>query len=102
MAEGTDDLAGARAEIAALIAAELGYGDLDALGPEDRGRVEAETERLLASQGAVVPDRSDPLAAHVRLQRLIAAYRDRAALKGDEDDARLAAEGEVFAREDDA
>ncbi|GJE29461.1 hypothetical protein [Methylobacterium organophilum] len=91
-----------REEIAALVARDLGLGDLAALSAADRETVEAETATLILRNGQAIADASDPVAAHVRLAKLLAEYRTLANLTADERDAKLADEGEVFAREDDA
>ena len=91
-----------REEIAALIAKDLGLGDLAALQPEERVRIDSETARVIEAQGPAITDDGDPVLANVKLRRLLSEYRDLAALKADERDTRLAEQGEVFSREDDA
>ncbi|AWN36896.1 hypothetical protein [Methylobacterium radiodurans] len=72
-----------RAAIAGAVAAE--------------GRDGAETEARVA---ALLAGRAEPETAELR--HLLTEYRDLEALPADEADVRLAEQGEVFAREDDA
>ncbi|MDR7039671.1 MULTISPECIES: hypothetical protein [Methylobacterium] len=88
------DLDGKRAEITARIAKEFGLGDPASLPGEDLARIEAATEAVLEAD-AVPPASPD-------LRRLIAEYRALQELRADEDNARLAEKGEVFAPENDA
>lgn len=91
-----------REEIAALIALDLGFGDLGRLHPEERAQVDVETVNAIAAHGAGIVDDADPHLANVKLRKLLSAYADLAALPADERDVRLAAKGEVFSRENDA
>ena len=61
-----------REEIAALIALELGFGDLEALSPEDRAAVEQQTTETIEGCGDEKADCTD---AHVKLRGLLAEYR---------------------------
>ncbi len=91
-----------REEIAALIALDLGFGDLAHMRPDERAQVEAETANAIESHHAGIADDTDPHLANVKLRKLLSAYADLAALSTDERDVRLAEEGDVFSREDDA
>lgn len=88
-----------REEIAALIAAELGFGDLAGLSPDDRAAVDKQTAETIEGCGEEQADCSD---AHVRLRTLLEEYRALQELRADEDNVRLAEQGEVFAPENDA
>ncbi|WP_458424709.1 hypothetical protein [Methylorubrum extorquens] len=66
------DLAKVREEIAALIALELGFGDLEALSPEDREAIERQTTETIEGCGDEKADCTD---AHVKLRGLLAEYR---------------------------
>jgi hypothetical protein len=91
-----------RREIAALIALELGLGDLEGLGEADRAAVDRQTAETIAGSEADEPGAADAGEANIRLRGLLRQYRDLQILRSDEADARLAEEGEVFGREDDA
>lgn len=93
------DAAKVREEIAALIALELGFGDLEALSPEDRAAVERQTTETIEGCGDEKADCTD---AHVRLRGLLAEYRRLQQLHDGERNVALAERGEVFAPEDDA
>lgn len=66
------DLAKMREEIATLIALELGFGDLEALSPEDRAAIEQQTTETIEGCGDEKADCTD---AHVKLRGLLAEYR---------------------------
>lgn len=91
-----------RREIAELIALELGFGDLDALAPADRAAVERQTDETIAGCGLDSAEPADCEEANLRLRGLLKELHALQVLRSDEADARLAEEGEVFAREDDA
>ncbi|GEL44566.1 hypothetical protein MEX01_51570 [Methylorubrum extorquens] len=65
-------LAQVREEIATLIALELGFGDLEALSPEDREAIERQTTETIEGCGDEKADCTD---AHVKLRGLLAEYR---------------------------
>ena len=91
-----------REEIAALIAAELGFGDLAGLSEEDRAAVDRQTSETIEGRSDEAADCS---VAHVRLNALLDEYRvlqEQQELRADQDNVRLAERGEVFAPEDDA
>lgn len=102
MAEsGTEtELAAKRAEIAAEIAEDLGFGAPAGLGPDQRRIVEAATASTIERNGAIVPDQADPVIAHARRGQLLAEYRALEQLRIDERETLLAGEG--GGREDDA
>jgi hypothetical protein len=91
-----------RREIAELIALELGLGDLEGLNAADRAAVDRQTAETIAGCGADSPEPADCTEANIRLRGLLQQYRALQILRSDEADARLAEEGEVFGREDDA
>ncbi|MCK2054271.1 hypothetical protein [Methylobacterium sp. 37f] len=97
-----------RHEIAELIALELGFGDLDAASAADRAVIERQTDETIAGCAADSQEPADCTEANIRLRGLLHQYRalqilrDDQVLRSDEADARLAEEGEVFSREDDA
>lgn len=91
-----------RREIAELIALELGFGDLDGLSPTDRAAVERQTEETIAGCGIGSAEPADCEEANLRLRGLLTELHALQVLRSDEADTRMAAEGEVFAREDDA
>ena len=88
-----------REEIAAVIANELGFGDLDTLEEGDRAAVDEQTAETIEAWD---DERADGADAHVKLAPLLAEYRALQQLRTDEANARLADEGEVFSPEDDA
>lgn len=91
-----------RREIAELIALKLGFGDLETLNAADRAAIDRQTEETIAGCEADSPDASDCTEANIRLRGLLQQYRALQLLRSDKADARLAEEGEVFGREDDA
>lgn len=93
-------LAGTRAEIAALIATELGLGDPTTWNAADREAVERQTTETI--EGCAIDAASDCEEAGSQLQQRLRDHRALLELRSDEADARLAEEGEVFGREDDA
>ena len=93
------DLDAKREEIAAVIARDLGFGDLDTLKAEDREAVDQQTAETIEARDH---ERANGTDAHVTLAPLLAEYRALQQLHTDEADARLAGEGEVFSPEDDA
>ena len=88
-----------REEIAAVIAKDLGLGDLDTLEAGDRAAVDRQTAETIAAWD---DERADGTDAHVTLAPLLAEYRALQQTRTDEANARLAEEGEVFSPEDDA
>lgn len=96
------DLDAKRTEIAALVAMELGLGDLALLSATDRAAIDQQTEETIASygEGGVAGSHADE--ANLKLRQLLHDYRALEELRVDENDVRLAEEGEVFGREDDA
>ncbi|MFC5554772.1 hypothetical protein [Methylobacterium iners] len=91
-----------REEIAGLIAQELGLGDLSSLNPSERATVDQQTAETIEGCGDDAAEPADCTEATLRLRQVLKEYRDLETLRSDELDARLAEEGEVFAREDDA
>lgn len=91
-----------REEIAAMVAAELGLGDLATLSASERAVVDQQTTETIEGCGDDTPGASDCSDATLRLRHLLAEYRALAELRADELNTRLAAEGEVFSPEDDA
>jgi hypothetical protein len=91
-----------RREIAELIALELGLGDLETLSAEDRAAVDRQTAETIAGCGVNGPEPADCAEANIRLRGLLQQLHALEMLKSDEADVRLAEEGEVFSREDDA
>ncbi|MCJ2033665.1 hypothetical protein [Methylobacterium sp. J-068] len=102
------ELEAKRREIAELIALELGFGDLDGLSAADRAAVDRQTAETIegCAPGEAGSDGTEPAAdcseANIRLRGLLRQFRALQVLRSDEADARLAEEGEVFGREDDA
>ncbi len=96
------EIAEKRREIAELIALELGFGDLETLSATERAAVDRQTEETIAGCEADSPEPADCTEANIRLRGLLQQYRALRVLRSDEADARLADEGEVFGREDDA
>jgi len=91
-----------REEIAALIAAELGLGDLEGLKAADRAVVDLQTAETIDGCGEDADAPADCEEANLRLRQLLREYSALKELRTDEADVRLAEEGEVFSREDDA
>lgn len=96
------DLETKREEIAALIAAELGLGDLEGLKAADRAVVDLQTAETIEGCGDRADAPADCEEANLRLRQLLREYSALEELRMDEADVRLAEEGEVFGREDDA
>lgn len=96
------EIAEKRREIAELIALELGFGDLETLSATERAAVDRQTQETIAGCEADSPEPADCAEANIRLRGLLQQYRALQILRSDEADARLADEGEVFGREDDA
>jgi hypothetical protein len=91
-----------RREIAELIALELGFGDLAGLSATDRAAVDLQTAETISGCGADSAEPSDCTEANIRLRGLLKELHALQVLRSDEADARLAEEGEVFGRENDA
>ena len=96
------EIAEKRREIAELIALELGFGDLETLSATERAAVDRQTQETIAGCEADSSEPADCTEANIRLRGLLQQYRALQVLRSDEADARLAEEGEVFGREDDA
>ena len=96
------DLAAKREEIAALIARELGLGELGSLDPAERETVERRTDETIAGCGEPGTGAGDHAQASAGLQRLLVEYRGLKTLRADEGNVVLAEQGEVFSPEDDA
>ena len=96
------DLDDKREEIAALIADELGLGAPDTLSPSDRTVVDRQTAETIEGCDADAAEPADCSEATLRLRTLLREYRRLEELRTDELNVRLAEEGEVFSREDDA
>lgn len=96
------DLDAKREEIAAFIAGELGLGALETLSPSDRAAVDRQTAETIEGCGETGDEAADCTEATPRLRELLQAYRRLDELRTDELNVRLAEEGEVFSREDDA
>ena len=92
-------LAAKRAQIAALVALDFGHSGLEGLASAERAAIEQATAAIIERGNAVVADVSDPIAANVRLGRLLAEYRDLEQLGFDGTEVRFVDEG---GREDDA
>ncbi|WP_027173393.1 hypothetical protein [Methylobacterium sp. 10] len=91
-----------REEIAALIAAELGLGDPAGLSEADRAAVGRQTSEAIEGCALETDAPADGKEAGTPLRQRLREYRALLELRTDEADARLAEEGEVFGREDDA
>ncbi|KQP50986.1 hypothetical protein ASF34_19530 [Methylobacterium sp. Leaf106] len=91
-----------REEIAALIASELGLGDPAGLSEADRAAVDRQTSETIEGCALETDEPADCEEAGTPLRRRLREYRALLELRTDEADARLAEEGEVFGREDDA
>ena len=96
------DLDAKRGEIAELIAAELGFGDLEGLSAGDRAVVDLQTTDTIEGCSENADAAADCEEANLRLRQLLREYGALQQLRMDEADARLAEEGEVFGRENDA
>lgn len=91
-----------REEIAAEVAAELGLSDLVALSAADRAIVDQQTNETIDGCNGNAPAPADCSDADARIVRLLSEYRALEELRADEDNVRLAEQGEVFAPENDA
>jgi hypothetical protein len=91
-----------REEIAAHVARDLGLGDLAGLGREERAVVDQQTAETIEGCDPASPEPVDCSDADRTMRRLLAEHRALSELRADEDNARLAEDGEVFAPEDDA
>ncbi|MCJ2131674.1 hypothetical protein [Methylobacterium sp. E-045] len=91
-----------REEIAVLIAAELGLGDPAGWSEADRAAVDRRTSEAIEGRALGPDEPADSTEAGTRLRQRLREYRALLELRTDEADARLAEEGEVFGREDDA
>ncbi len=89
-----------RQALAELAARRLGLGDLAGLDPDQCATLDREVEALADRADPAAPAPTDPDEA--RLHRAAAEYRAARQLRADEDNARLAERGEVFAPENDA
>lgn len=96
------DLDMKREEIAAQIARALGFGGLASLSPSDRATVDQRTSVAIEGYDPASPMAADGADADRELRRLLAEYRGLQQIRADQDNVRLAEEGEVFAPEDDA
>ena len=95
-------LAAKRTEIATHVALELGLGDLKGLGPADRAIVDQQTDETIEGCTADADEPADCSDADRTMRRLLAEHRALEEMRTDEANVRLAEEGEVFSREDDA
>ncbi|WP_227439558.1 hypothetical protein [Methylobacterium sp. W2] len=91
-----------REEIAALIAAELGLGDPAGLSEADRAALDRQTSEAIERGALETDEPADGTEAGTQLRQRLQEYRALRELRTDEADARLAEQGEVFGREDDA
>jgi hypothetical protein len=91
-----------REEIAAHVARDLGLGDLAGLSQEARAAVDQQTTETIEGCDPASPEPADCSEADRTMRRLLSEHRALSELRADEDNARLAEEGEVFAPEDDA
>lgn len=95
-------LAAKRTEIAAHVASELGLGSLAGLSSADRAVVDKQTSETIEGCRADADQPADCSDADRTMRRLLAEHRALEEMRTDEADMRLAEEGEVFGREDDA
>ncbi len=95
-------LATKRDEISAHVAREMGLGDLDGLSPADRAIVEQHTSETIEGCSGGLGEQSDCSDADRTMRRLLSEHRALEEITTDEANTRLAEEGEVFSREDDA
>ena len=91
-----------REEIAAHVARDLGLGDLAELSDKERAAVDQQTTETIESCDPTAPESADCSDADRTMRRLLSEHRALSELRADEDNVRLAEEGEVFAPEDDA
>lgn len=91
-----------RGEIAAHVARELGLGDLAGLSPGDRAAVDQQTDETIEGCATDTGEPADCSDADRTMRRLLSEHRALKELQTDETNVRLAEEGEVFSREDDA
>ncbi|KQP52328.1 hypothetical protein ASF39_20065 [Methylobacterium sp. Leaf108] len=91
-----------RKEIATHVARELGLGDLASLTPTDRAIVDQQTNETIEGCSGDTSELADCSDADRTMRRLLSEHRDLEELRTDEANVRLAEEGEVFSRDDDA
>lgn len=91
-----------REEIAAHVARDLGLGDLTGLSREERAAVDQQTTETIEGCDPASPEPADCSDADRTMRRLLSEHRALSELRADEDNTRLAGEGEVFAPENDA
>ncbi|CAO4183522.1 hypothetical protein [Methylorubrum aminovorans] len=91
-----------REEIAAHVAHELGLGELAGLSPTDRATVDQQTNETIEGCTPNSPETADCSDADRTMRRLLAEHRALEEQQGDEDNTRLAEEGEGSAPENDA
>lgn len=96
------DLDMKREEIAAQIARALGLDGLASLSPSDRATVDQRTKVAIEGYDSASPMAADGADADREMRRLLAEYHGLQQIQADQDNVRLAEEGEVFAPEDDA
>jgi len=63
-----------RLEIAELIAAELGFDDLDGMDPADRVMIDQHTDDAIGSCEAYLADPADGENSNIRLRMLLKQY----------------------------
>lgn len=95
-------LAAKRMEIATHVALELGLGDLSGLSRADRDVMDQQTDETIEGCSAGTDEPADCSEADRTMRRLISEHRALEEMRTDEANVRLAEEGEVFSREDDA
>lgn len=95
-------LAAKRKEIATHVALELGLGDLAGLSSADRAMVDQQTDETIEGCSAGTDELADCSDADRTMRRLLSEHRALEEMATDEANVRLAEEGEVFSREDDA
>jgi hypothetical protein len=91
-----------REEIAAHVARDLGLGNLAGLSREERAAVDQQTAETIEGCDPASPEPADCSDADRTMRRLLSEHRALSELRADENNARLAEGGEVFAPEDDA
>ena len=91
-----------REEIAAHVARELGLGDLDGLNRDERAVVDQQTAETIKGCDPASPEPADCSNTDRTIRRLLSEHRALSELRADEDNVRLAEQGEVFAPENDA
>ena len=90
-----------REEIAAHIARDLGLGDLAGLSREERAAVDQQTTETIEACDPASPEPADCSETDRSMRQLLSEHRALSELRADEDNARLAEEGEVFAPDND-